>query len=44
MIISYGRKKLFVMEYMPGKNFEDYIFSDGHVYTEREVLKFYMKY
>ncbi|HDR4311632.1 TPA: protein kinase, partial [Bacillus anthracis] len=28
-----------VMEYMPGKNFEDYIFLDGHVYTEREVLK-----
>ena len=24
---------------MPGKNFEDYIFLDGHVYTEREVLK-----
>ena len=21
------------------KNFEDYIFSDGHVYTEREVFK-----
>ncbi len=40
MIISYGRKKaFFVMEYMPGKNFEDYIFSDGHVYTEREVFK-----
>ena len=37
-------KKAFVMEYMPGKNFEDYIFLDGHVYTEREVLKFYIKY
>ncbi len=34
-----GEKSFFVMEYMPGKNFEDYIFLDGHVYTEREVLK-----
>ncbi len=34
-----GEKKAFLMEYMPGKNFEDYIFSDGHVYTEREVFK-----
>ncbi|ACK87729.1 MULTISPECIES: serine/threonine protein kinase [Bacillus cereus group] len=33
------KKSFFVMEYMPGKNFEDYIFLDGHVYTEREVLK-----
>ena len=37
-------KNFFVMEYMPGKNFEDYIFIDGYVYTEREVLRFYMKY
>ena len=27
------------MEYMPGKNFEDYIFIDGYVYTEREVFE-----
>lgn len=27
------------MEYMPGENFEDYIFSDGRVYKEREVFE-----
>ena len=37
-------EKVFVMEYMPGENFEDYIFLGGHVYTEREVLKFYIKF
>ncbi|MBE5108823.1 protein kinase [Bacillus thuringiensis] len=33
------KKSFFVMEYMPGKNFEDYIFLDGHVYKEREVFE-----
>ena len=33
------KKSFFVMEYMPGKNFEDYIFIDGYVYTEREVFE-----
>ena len=37
-------KKAFCDGIYAWKNFEDYIFSDGHVYTEREVLKFYMKY
>ncbi|NWK69944.1 protein kinase [Bacillus paramycoides] len=33
------KKNFFVMEYMPGKNFEDYIFLEGHVYKEREVFE-----
>ena len=33
------KKSFFVMEYMPGKIFEDYIFIDGYVYTEREVFE-----
>ncbi|MEH7457378.1 serine/threonine-protein kinase [Bacillus sp. JJ1127] len=32
------KQPFFVMEYMPGKNFEDFIFLDGHVYEEYEVF------
>lgn len=34
-----GEKNFFVMEYMPGRNFEDHIFLDGQVYDEREVFE-----
>ncbi|MBC6972956.1 serine/threonine-protein kinase [Bacillus sp. Xin] len=32
------KQLFFIMEYMPGNNFEDFIFKDGHVYEEREVF------
>ncbi|AIK38938.1 tyrosine kinase family protein [Bacillus pseudomycoides] len=37
------KQPFFVMEYMPGKNFEDFIFKDGHVYEEREVFQILYK-
>ncbi|MDM5188542.1 protein kinase [Bacillus sp. DX4.1] len=37
------KQPFFVMEHMPGKNFEDFIFIEGHVYEEREVFRILYK-
>lgn len=37
------KQPFFVMEYMSGKNFEDLIFMDGHLYEEREVFRILYK-
>ncbi|KFN03101.1 serine/threonine protein kinase [Bacillus clarus] len=36
---TWEKQLFFVMEYMPGKNFEDFIFLEGYVYEEREVFQ-----
>ncbi|YAR63661.1 serine/threonine protein kinase [Bacillus cytotoxicus] len=36
------KQPFFVMEYMAGENFEDFIFRDGYIYEEREA--FYILY
>ncbi|WP_459503035.1 serine/threonine protein kinase [Bacillus sp. C1] len=37
------KQPFFVMEHMPGENFEDFIFRDGHVYEEHEVFRILYK-